>query len=296
MKKYDKYGFAPVGAASSIKFLVNRVIWRLSKTLGGGEPGFFWFEKPFRLDDVFYSMANGYYFRASDRIDFNFMGGRHESFQDEYLRGVLREGAVFMDVGAHLGRFTLLGSRLVGEKGMVVALEPDREVYNRLTENIGLNGLRNIVPLPVAASNRNELALFRVSSTSGWSSLTDMHIDTMKEEVPVPAFRLDSIAETLNIGRVDLLKIDVEGAEGEVLEGAVDILESFTPSMLVEVHGEKPWSKCSAILEEHGYETNVIHLDITSSEPHFHVFAHSESGGERLDLHTVSADHEEIEI
>lgn len=280
--KYERYGFAPVGLMTNLKFIVNRSLWKLLKAFRGEEVGFFWFEKPFRLNDVFYSITNGYYFKASGQIDFNFMGGRHECFQDEYMHEILREGSIFIDVGAHLGRFTLLGARLVGEKGMVVALEPDQRVFQRLVENVGLNNLQNVIALPIAASNRNVLALFKLSKTlRGWSSLTNMHKDTVVAEVPIPAFTLDTLVESLRLERVDLVKIDVEGAEDKVLEGAVEVLDVFRPALLIEMHAEDPWSKCRKILENYGYEYNVIHRDLTAPVLHFHIYAHSKKLGEK---------------
>lgn len=281
MAKYEKYGYAPVGLATILKFVVNRGLWKLLKAFRDKDAGLFWCEKPFRLNDVFYSIANGYYFKASSYSDFNFMGGRHESFQDKYMDETLQDGSIFIDVGAHLGRFTLLGARLVGEKGLVVALEPDYHVFQRLLENLELNNLQNVIALPIAASNRNFLARFRLSTTSGWSSLTNMHKETVLAEVSIPAFTLDTLVESLRLERVDIVKIDVEGAEDEVLEGAVKLLDTFKPALLIEVHAEDPWAKCKRILENNGYEYIVIHRDPEAAIPHFHVYARTKVGVEK---------------
>jgi len=282
LAKYEHYGYAPVGLASNLKFIVNRSLWKLLKVFRGEEPEFFWFEKPFRINDVFYSLTNGYYFKASGHNDFNFIGGRHESFQDRYMDESLQDGSIFIDVGAHLGRFTLRAANLVGENGQVVALEPDQRVFQRLMENVELNNMHNVIALPIAASNGNFLAHFKLSNSSGWSSLTDMHKETVVAEVPIPAFTLDTLVESLELRRVDLVKIDVEGAEDEVLEGAAELLEVFRPALLIEVHADEPWSKCRRILEKKGYNYTIIHRDSESADPHFHVYAHTKVLAEKL--------------
>lgn len=272
-RRYEKYGYAPVGLLPTIKFLFNRAVWKFLKTFGIEYKGLDWFEKPFKLNDVFYCINNDYYFKASDRKDFNFILDIHESFQDEYVRENLVDGSIFIDVGAHMGRFTLLGARSVGNDGLVLSLEPDQRVFRQLVENVGLNKFQNVTALPVAAFKDNCLVSFKLSNTSGWSSLTDMHKDSIFNEVHIPAFKLDTIIESLKIESVDLIKIDVEGAEDKVLEGATKILDEYEPKLLIEIHGSEPWSKCERILEDHGYEFTVINRDTTSEDLHFHIYA-----------------------
>jgi len=273
-RRYEKYGYAPVGFLPTVKFLFNRAVWKFLKTFGIEYKGLDWFERPFKLNDVFYCINGDYYFKASDRKDFNFILGMHESFQDKYIRENLVDGSRFIDVGAHMGRFTLLGAQSVGKNGLVLSLEPDQRVFQQLLENISLNKYQNIISLPVAAFNDNDLVSFKISKTSGWSSLTDMHKDSIFNEVHIPAFKLDTIIESLKIESVDLIKIDVEGAEDNVLEGAVEILDKFRPALLIEIHGKEPWSKCEKLLEGHGYEFEVINRDTTSEDQHFHIYAY----------------------
>jgi len=276
-RRYEKYGYAPVGLLPTIKFLFNRAVWKFLKTFGIKYAGLDWFERPFKLNDVFYCINNDYYFKASDRKDFDIIFGMHESFQDEYIRKNLVDGSRFIDIGAHMGRFTLLGARSVGKNGLVLSLEPDQRVFQQLLENISLNKYQNIISLPVAAFNDNDLVSFKISKTSGWSSLTDMHKDSIFNEVHIPAFKLDTIIESLKIESVDLIKIDVEGAEDKVLEGATKILEKFIPKLLIEIHENESWSKCEKMLGDHGYEYEVIHRDPTSPEFHFHIYAYSKN-------------------
>ncbi len=275
VKKYEKYGYAPVGLKTTLKFLVNRSIWKLLRIIKGDNPNSSWLKKPFDINDVFYSIINGYYFKASENNDINFMGGRHEDFQDNYINKILREGSIFIDVGAHLGRFTLLGANIVGNKGLVVALDPDQRVFQRLVENVNINNLHNVITLPIAASNKNFLAHFRLSKTLGWSSLTNMHENKIEAEVLIPAFTLDDLIESLELNHVELVKIDVEGAEDKVLEGAVNLLESFRPILLIEVHTEESWIQCNKILENKGYNYNLINRDFESAIPHFHIYAYT---------------------
>lgn len=269
-RKYEKYGYAPVGLLPTIKFLFNRAVWKFLKIFGI-ESDLNWFEIPFKLNDVFYCINDDYYF------NFDIIFGMHESFQDEYIRENLVDGSRFIDVGAHMGRFTLLGARSVGKNGLVLSLEPDQRVFQKLLENISLNEFQNVISLPVAAFNDNCIVSFKISKNQGWSSLTDMHKDSIFNEVNIPAFKLDAIIESLKLERIDLIKIDVEGAEDKVLEGAAKILDEYKPKLLIEIHGSEPWSKCERILRDNGYEFSIINRDTTSEDLHFHIYAYSEN-------------------
>lgn len=268
----------PLDAPNAFKLLANRVARKAFETVTRRELGFTSFEGPLHIDGggVFYDTLNGFYFRASGAG--TIVG--HESFQDTYMAERLEGGSVFIDVGAHVGRFTLLGARLVGEAGLVVALEPDPRVRRNLMANVKLNGFKNIVVSPVAASDMDGAECLHLSRTTGWSSLLkDAHKGTwIVNEVVVPASTLDTLARSLELKRVDLIKVDVEGADHRVLEGAGDILEKFSPALLVEVHPKTSWTRCKEIMEDNEYRYVVIHRNPRTSR-HFHIYARKETQG-----------------
>jgi len=149
----------------------------------------------------------------------------------DYLQ--VKVGDVFIDVGAHLGRYTLPIARAVGEKGLVIAIEPDIENYNCLMENIKSNNLRNIVTVNIAAwSEDRELKLYPGESSAGRSIMGRAGNNCRK----VNGRSLDNLLEeTDNKRKVDWIKIDVESAELEVIEGLNKTLARSSPKLLVEV-------------------------------------------------------------
>ena len=98
----------------------------------------------------------------------------------------------------------------------------------------------------------------------------------MISEAHIPAFTLDTLLGALGLERVDLVKIDVKGAEEKVLEGAAKLLDAFRPALLIEAHGKESWSPCRRILENHSYEYDVINRNPIASALYFHVYAHTE--------------------
>jgi len=145
-----------------------------------------------------------------------------------------KEGDVFVDVGAHVGKYTCAVARMVGEKGVVVAVEPSPANYITLLKNIQSNNLRNVKVFRVAAYDKDcKLQLFR-GNTAGHNSVKkDMGLGSIE----VSAKKLDSILLG-DFKRVDWVKIDVEHAEYEVLKGMTRTLTRFRPKLIVETWQE----------------------------------------------------------
>jgi FkbM family methyltransferase len=143
-----------------------------------------------------------------------------ESYKEEQLffRSYLRPNDVVIDVGANIGFFTLISSILVGKYGKVYAIEAHPRTYKYLQGNIALNGIENVRTLNFALGNR-----------SGIVRLSDRKSDdanlviTDDSGITVPIRRLDEIG--IEDSSISLLKIDVEGYEMFVLEGAEHTLQ-----------------------------------------------------------------------
>ena len=137
---------------------------------------------------------------------------------------LLTPGMAFVDVGAHIGEYTLLAARRVGESGEVHAFEPDARVHEVLVENIRLNGLERIVrshPWAVSdADGETELCLGAEPALSVLAA-TASDVAARPDRPRVRTVTLDSYAAAR---RVDLVKIDVEGAEMLVMRGAHQLL------------------------------------------------------------------------
>ena len=151
-----------------------------------------------------------------------------------YLDRLLSPGMTFVDVGACYGVYTLVAAKLVGAIGRVIAFEPATRSYAVLQENIKLNGLANVRPYRVALSDRIGAASLHHHPDSSRNSLGMRHgILSAPEEVETNT--LDSIFGSDLPGRVDVMKLDVEGAEQLVFQGAREILLTALPAIIFEV-------------------------------------------------------------
>ena len=145
---------------------------------------------------------------------------RYEPGVSDCLRRLLQPGMVFCDVGANFGVFVLLGSRLVGPSGRVFAFEPVPSNRDVLERNIARNGARNVVISGDAVSDRNGTIRIFLSHYAGCHSTSSEPLNYAGEFLDVGVVRLDEVEM---IEKIDVLKIDVEGAELEVLSGLGDL-------------------------------------------------------------------------
>jgi FkbM family methyltransferase len=131
-------------------------------------------------------------------------------------------GDVVFDVGAGVGDTTLLFSKLVGDAGHVVAIEAHPETYGWLVRLCRLNHLTNVTHLQIAASDKDRELL--ISDERG---LTNTIVgDESEAAVAVPARSLDSVAKELGLQEIDLLKMNIEGAERVALLGVQETIRS----------------------------------------------------------------------
>jgi FkbM family methyltransferase len=165
---------------------------------------------------------------------------RHEDDIIEQFHS--KEGDIVVDVGAHRGRYTIISSKRVGQNGKVIAIEAHPDNFEVLNRNIRLNKLTNVIPLNYAAYSKQtkvDLYWYMENSTGHNSILLNYKSTDYKGKfVQVNANTLDQLLLQQNgINEVNWIKIDVEGAEFEVLKGATDTLsKSKDISLLIEIH------------------------------------------------------------
>jgi FkbM family methyltransferase len=179
------------------------------------------------------------FFCRINRDDFLFMTN-HENEIMEYF--IPKEGDIVIDVGAHIGLYTLIAAKKVGPSGKVIAIEPDPENFKILKKNILLNKLSNVETLECAVySTKEKLKLFLPELEEGRTIFNTVMQDrarTSNNFLEVEANTLDNILESINITEVNWIKIDVEGAELEVLKSAVNTLSSNKNiTLVIEIHG-----------------------------------------------------------
>lgn len=176
----------------------------------------------------------------------------------------LREGAVFIDVGANIGYYSILASKKVGQKGFVLAFEPSIREYKRLVNNIVKNKCTNILTYNIALSDTQETMKINISKYhTGMNSLTQMARSEYNQSQIVPTFLFDNVLPK-NISYIDLVKIDVEGAEYFVLKGMLNMLAfqkiskliiEITPVFFKEFGYNK--NDIYTLLNKYGYKSTV---------------------------------------
>jgi FkbM family methyltransferase len=159
--------------------------------------------------------------------------GTYEPHLTAVFERYCRPGMTVVDVGANLGYFSLLASKLVGSAGRVVALEPNSENCRLLLSSLRLNGMSNVDLLPVAADVAPGWAYYATHVGSNGGLVEDDNLLSRFGTV-VPTFRLDDLVDR----KVDFLKMDVEGAEGRVVHGATRIIEKDRPIVTTELKDE----------------------------------------------------------
>ncbi len=165
---------------------------------------------------------------------------RHED--DIIERFLPKQGDIVVDIGAHMGRYTIIGAKRVGAQGKVVAIEAHPGNFEMLNRNIKLNQLTNVIPLNYAVySKETKIKLYLPEVESGYTIYNTIMSNRARTEdkfVEVSANTLDYILQSKEITDVNWIKIDVEGAEFEVLKGASNVLsKSKDIALLIEVHG-----------------------------------------------------------
>lgn len=154
-----------------------------------------------------------------------------ERAEQKFYIDYLNEGMTVFDVGANVGEVTLLLSRFVGEKGRVHAFEASSAVFGRLSQICELSGRSNITINNMAVADKDGVLKLHVYDReySGWNSLADRPLANYGIDVKstgtedVRATTIDSYCREHGIDRIDLLKVDVEGAEYQVMLGAKEM-------------------------------------------------------------------------
>lgn len=181
------------------------------------------------------------------------------------VKRYVRPGDVFLDLGAHVGYYSLIAAKLVGAGGTVVAVEPDPENFARLCRNIELNSFSQIVAIKKGISDtRDVLRLYRdTTGNSGAHAFvtSGTPIDTVDVEVDT----IDTIVQDMGLNRVDFIKVDIQGFEFRAL--ARSEVFRYQPTILTEVAEDELALAGSSgveyrkLLQDRGYTMQPIERD-----------------------------------
>lgn len=188
-----------------------------------------------------------------------------EPYMTTYLKNILYEGDIVVDIGANIGYYALLESRLVGASGHIYAIEPVLSNLGLLNSNIGLNGYTNISTYQYAIGSRLEEAEMFISDMCNMSTLKRSNFRTYTKVVKVPVTTLDKFL--LGKKYPNLVRMDVEGFEYEVVEGALETLSTDKPlKIYMELHFDILRERSRDLLSRlkyFGFEVGMV-----SFEPH----------------------------
>ncbi|WP_057939945.1 FkbM family methyltransferase [Algoriphagus resistens] len=178
--------------------------------------------------DISKQMGNAIYWR-----------GAHDWAPIFVLEKFLKAGDTFIDVGANQGEYSLWAARKVGDHGKVVAFEPMPQLFGQLKENIRLNKSfqKSVTPVQLGLSDKKGEVILYASEDSNEGTNTIYTTD--KFSIELGKIELDTLDKQLNelsIEEVNFLKVDVEGAELQVLKGSLNTLKKYRPILLLEIN------------------------------------------------------------
>jgi FkbM family methyltransferase len=201
---------------------------------------------------------------------------RHED--DIIERFLPKQGDIVVDIGAHMGRYTIISSKRVGANGKVVAIEAHPSNFEMLNSNIKLNQLTNVTTLNYAVySKETKIKLYLPDEESGYTmhhSIMSNYVFTKYKDKTgdkLSANTLDYLLQLKGITDVNWVKIDVEGAEFEVLKGAHNVLSNSKDiSLLIEVHGKDTYEPIIESLRSYNFK---IDFEKTYENGEKHIIA-----------------------
>lgn len=191
--------------------------------------------------------------------------GRYEKETTELFKRIVKPGMVVVDAGAHIGYFTRLFARLVGPSGRVCAFEPDPDNFALLKQNTVR--YPRVQPFVIALSDKSQhIEFYRHPTKTGSHSLIPQ-VESM-EKIVVLAESLDSFCHRVEVHHIDIIKIDVEGAEPQVLNG-MQRLRQNNPDMKIVIEFQPENLKDPAALFAQLQKYLSVEYDIYSSTDGF---------------------------
>jgi len=170
--------------------------------------------------------------------------GTYEREKQRAFAAAVEPTMTVFDIGANVGFYTLIASRLVGPRGRVVAFEPLPRNVDYLRRHVSMNAASNVTVIEAAVAERGGTGMLKEGSGPAEGALSSCG------DVMVRLVALDLLTD---LPAPDVMKIDVEGAEFEVLRGAAATLRTHRPTIFLATHGVRPNRDCIGMLLSYGY-------------------------------------------
>ena len=163
--------------------------------------------------------------------------GSYELPTVKFIRSTLKPGAACIDVGAQIGYITLVMASSQDRNVSVLSFEPEDANYAHLQRNLELNDLKNVTTVQKAVSSEpGSIKLYlSADENAGTHSTVFVEGNVSEKFIEIPCTTLDDEISSRGMQRLDLIKIDVEGAEIDVIRGATNTLKSLKPTIIAEL-------------------------------------------------------------
>jgi len=207
------------------------------------------------------------FIETADGLDF-LIKPTHEQFETEVFKKEIEKGDTVLDLGSHIGYYTLIAAELVGEKGKVFAFEPEPTNFVLLKKNIKINNYQNVIPVQKAVSNKNGKGRLYLKEKKTQNRIYDSQEND--PFIEIETVRLEDYIKE----RVDFIKMDIEGSEVMAINGMialfqknqqVKIMTEFYPA-LIKKSGENPLEFLK-LLKKCGFSINKINDQEKKIEP-----------------------------
>lgn len=215
------------------------------------------------ISDVTIKNEDGLFHCANNIIPIITASTFHEPEIKKTILKHIKPKDVFIDVGANIGKYTIIiGSKLQKKGGKVIAFEPLPANFELLQKNIKLNKLNNVTPIKCALGNEEKKRYLYLENVvrGGVKHSLIKNNNTNKEnnKILVEVRKLDNVLQELNIKKINLIKIDVEGFEPEVLKGATQTLQKQHPKIIFEALTPQKLKENQKILKQYNYKIKKI--------------------------------------
>jgi len=174
--------------------------------------------------------------------------------------GRLGPGSVVIDGGAYCGASAVLMGRIVGDRGQVIAFEPDAENYQAMLRNLAAHSATNVKTSPKGLWSRSGTVEFQSDGNMG-SSILEASGRIASNVSSIPVMSIEDVVNEYGLERLDFVKLDIEGAEVPVLEASVDVLRRLRPRVIIEAHivdGQLTTAPLCEILASIGYKSHLL--------------------------------------
>jgi len=196
--------------------------------------------------------------------------GSHEPDTTEFVSKHLKENMVCVDVGANIGYYSTLYSKIIGRNGKVLAIEPSPVNFEYLKNNLELQNFDNYLVFNCASGEKEGSVRFLMDKRANKCMIVqnENQVSDTANIISVPVRKIDDIIDESKVDQVDFLKFDVEGYEWFAIQGALKTIQIFKPVIQIEIHfnrlGRENTQKILKILKNENYQ--IIYHDISSDQ------------------------------